>query len=214
MGLIGAARSGSAVSVAAALALLGSAPRLARAAEPSDLPRLAEPAAGPVDTASIPPADETPHALPPIQIHLRIARASEAEGVVTPEAKDIAEHVPAKYHSLSVLEDKTVSVLLGEEAHVALPDGRELVLLPIAVHGQQLHVQLEIPNVVNTSMRLSDNRAVYIGGVRMDPQHGDQGTLVFQLIPKFSDYVGEENQTLADGPTTPTAQPASSTTRR
>ena len=199
MGLIGAAaRSGSAAaSLAAALALLGSAPRLAAGAEPSDLPApVAEPA--PV------------HALPPIHIRMQIARASEEPGEVPAEARDIFEHLPSKYQSLSLIEDKTVAVLLGEQARIALPNGREVVLLPIAVHGGQLHMQLEMPDVVNTSMRLSDHRAFYVGGVRMD-----QGTLVFKLVPEFSAYVGEPNQThLADQPVSPTVQPASSKTAR
>jgi len=208
MGLIGAAaRSGSAAaSFAAALALLGSSPRLADAAEPSDLPATAT-----VEGSAEPAAEHAPaHALPPIHIRMQIARASEEPGEVSPEARDIFEHLPSKYRSLSLIEDKTVAVLLGEQARVSLPNGREVVLLPIAVHGGQLHMQLEMPDVVNTSMRLSDHRAFYVGGVRMD-----QGTLVFKLVPDFSAYVGEQNQTrIADQPVSPTVQPASSKTAR
>jgi hypothetical protein len=201
MGLIAAAARSGSVSFAAALTLLGSAPRLARAAEPSDLPATVE------DPAPA-PAPEAAHALPPIHIHMQIARASESPGAVAPEARDIFEHLPSKYQSLALIEDKTVAVLLGEQARVSLPNGREVVLLPIAVHGGQLHMQLEMPDVVNTSMRLSDHRAFYVGGVRMD-----QGILVFKLVPEFSAYVGEPNQTnLADQPVAPTAQPASSKT--
>jgi len=196
---MGSVRTGSAaVSFAAALALLGSAPQLADAAEPNGQVPVEKHGAEPV------------HALPPIQIRMLIARASEAPGEVAPEARDIFEHLPSKYQSLALIEDKTVAVLLGEQARIALPNGREVVLLPMDVQGGQLHMQLEMPDVVNTSMRLSDHRPFYVGGVRMD-----QGTLVFKLVPEFSAYVGEPDQTrMADQPNSPTAQPASSKTQR
>ena len=111
-----------------------------------------------------------------------IARASEVVGAVDPGARDIYEHLPAKYHSITLIEDRTVSVNLGDQAHVWLPTGSEVRLLPVAVHGGQLHMQLEMPDVLNTSMRLANSRAFYIGGVRLG-----EDTLVFKLVPEFSD---------------------------
>jgi hypothetical protein len=193
--MVGARTSSAAVSFAAALALLGGAPRLARAQE--DQAKIEQPTAPPT------------RALPPIQIHMIIARASEKEGAIEPAAQDIYEHLPAKYHSVTVIEDRTVAVLLGEEARVSLPNNREVVLLPVAVHGGQLHLQLEMPDVVNTSMRLNDDRAFYMGGVKLD-----QGTLVFKLVPEFGAYIAEPNQTrIADRPPAPDVERASSKTR-
>lgn len=184
-------RAGSAaLSFAAALALLGGNPLPARAQSDS--------------AKSEPSASEVVHALPPIQIRVSIARASEDEGEIDPAARDIYEHLPAKYRSIKLLEDKTVAVLLGEEAHVALPTGSEVRLLPVAVHGSQLHLQLDMPEVVNTSMRLANSRAFYVGGVRL----GDD-TLVFKLVPEFTAYVDKNSPRTAGVPSTPNVSKAS-----
>jgi len=122
--------------------------------------------------------------LPPITIHIVVALASERAGTVDAAAHDISEHLPAKYHSIRMIEERTIEVLFGEQAHVALPTGTEVRLTPVAVHGGQLHLQLEMPALLNTSMRMANNRAFYVGGV----PYGD-GTLVFKLVPEFSAYV-------------------------
>lgn len=188
------AAGSAALSLAAALSLFGGAPLEAVA-------QSAAPAAEPAATASA-------HALPPIQIHVSIARASEAEGAIDPLARDIYEHLPAKYHSITLVEDRTVAVLLGEQAHVRLPTGGEVRLLPVAVHGGQLHLQLEMPDVVNTSMRLANSRAFYVGGVHL----GDD-TLVFKLVPEFSAYLDKNSPRTAGNPAPPNVDKAAGHTR-
>ena len=162
----------TALSLAAALALSGSPSRAFAQASVTPVPA---PKAEPQAVA---------RELPPIRIRLVIARASEVVGTVDPAARDIYEHLPAKYHSIVLVEDRTLSVNLGDQAHVWLPTGSEVRLLPVAVHGGQLHMQLEMPDVLNTSMRLANSRAFYIGGVRLG-----EDTLVFKLVPEFSEYV-------------------------
>ena len=181
----------AALSLATALGLAGAAPGVARA-QAAVNPEVAAPTA------------EAVRELPPIRIRLVIARASEVEGAVDPGARDIYEHLPAKYRSITLLEDRTVAVLLGEQAHVKLPTGSEVLLLPVAVHGSQLHLQLDMPDVVNTSMRLANSRAFYVGGVPLD---GD--TLVFKLVPEFAAYVDRNSPRTAGVPAAPTVDKAS-----
>jgi hypothetical protein len=133
--------------------------------------------------------------LPPIRIHIVIARASEVVGTVDPGARDIYEHLPAKYHSITLVQDRTVSVNLGDQAHIWLPTGSEVRLLPVAVHGGQLHMQLEMPDVLNTSMRMSNSRAFYVGGVKLG-----EDTMVFKLVPEFSEYVSPPTASVAGTP--------------
>ena len=179
-------RSGTAaLSLAAALALSGGAARLACAQSSSS-------GAPPAPRAE---PQEVARELPPIRIRLLIARASEVEGNVDPGARDIYEHLPAKYHSIALVDDRTLSVNLGDQAHVYLPTGSEVRLLPVAVHGGQLHLQIEMPDVLNTSMRLANSRAFYIGGVRLG-----EDTLVFKLVPEFSEYVAPANTSVAGTP--------------
>jgi hypothetical protein len=192
--LIFSARTGCvALSVAAAIALLGGTPRPARAQTQSA-----------TEDAEAPPKPVA-HALPPILIRMLIARASVKTGKVDPVARDIYDHLPGKYHSITLVEDRTVSVLLGEQAHVSLPTGKELRLRAVAVHGGQLHLQLEMTDVVNTSMRLANGRAFYFGGPALD-----KDTLVFKLVPEFAAYVTPRSapQT-ASGPATPNVERAS-----
>ncbi len=129
-------------------------------------------------------ATEAVASIPPITIRISIASASEDEGTLDPAATDIYEQLPAKYHSIRMVEERTIAVFFGEQARVVLPTGSEVRLLPVAVHGGQLHLQLEMPELLNTSMRMANNRAFYVGGVPYE-----NGTLVFKLVPEFSAYV-------------------------
>jgi hypothetical protein len=172
----------AALSLAAALGMTGAAPELAFA-QASVKPEL-----------SSAPA-EPERQLPPIRIRIVIARASESEGKVDAGARDIYEHLPAKYHSITLIEDRTVNVNLGDQAHVYLPTGSEVLLLPVAVHGGQLHMQLEMPDVLNTSMRLANSRAFYVGGVKLG-----EDTMVFKLVPEFGEYVPPANTNVAGTP--------------
>jgi hypothetical protein len=173
----------TALSLAAALAL-GGAPNRA----------FAQATASPIPATKAEP-EVVARELPPIRIHIVIARASEVVGIIDPGARDIYEHLPAKYHSITLVQDRTVSVNLGDQAHVWLPTGSEVRLLPVAVHGGQLHMQLEMPDVLNTSMRLANSRAFYIGGVRLG-----EDTLVFKLVPEFSEYVALPDANVAGTP--------------
>jgi hypothetical protein len=167
------ARANSAPLVfAAALALIGAAPQTSRAQ--TALPLVP-------DSAQVP---QPPLAIPPITIRIAVATASEAEGEMDPKALDIYEHLPAKYQSIRLIDERTLTVVFGEVARVGLPTGTEVRLVPVAVHGGQLHLQLEMPELLNTSMRMSNSRAFYVGGV---PYEG--GTLVFKLVPEFSAYI-------------------------
>jgi hypothetical protein len=54
-----------------------------------------------------------------------------------------------------------------------------------------------MPNVLNTSMRMTNSRAFYVGGV---PHQG--GTLVFKLVPDFSPYIEAPHSERAASPET------------
>jgi hypothetical protein len=164
--------SSAPLAFAAALVLSGLAPHELRAQ--TALPLV------PDSTHAPQPA----RAIPPISIRISIALASEKQGKLDPAARDIYERLPARYHSIRMIEERTIEVLFGEQARITLPTGTEVRLIPIAVHGRQLHLQLEMPELLNTSMRMANSRAFYVGGVPYE-----QGTLVFKLVPEFSAYI-------------------------
>ena len=179
------------LAFAAVLALAGFAPHELRAQ--TALPLVPESAHSPNAEAAQP--------IPPITIRVSVAYASEEAGEVDPAARDIYEHLPAKYRSIQMIEERTIEVLFGEQAHVQLATGTEVRLIPVAVHGGQLHLQLEMPDVLNTSMRMANSRAFYVGGV----PHG-HGTLVFKLVPDFSAYVEAPQTERAASPQTQKAK--------
>lgn len=171
--MIAFSRVGGTALAFAALALAGATPAGVRAEEPQSAALVPSPTYAPA-----------PDRMPPITIRISVATASEAEGAVDPKASDIFEHLPNRFHSISLIEERTISVFPGERAEVPLPSGASVTLLPVAVHNRQLHMQLDMPEVLNTRMRLSNSRALYVGGVG----YGD-GTLVFKLVPEFSAYL-------------------------
>jgi hypothetical protein len=179
--------SGAPLAFAAALVLGGFAPFTLHAQTPG--------------LSLVPPnATQAPKAmstLPPITIRIAVAFASEDEGEIDPAARDIFQHLPAKYHSIQMIDEQTIETTFGEQTHVPLKSGTEVRLLPIAVHGGQLHLQLEMPEVLNTSMRMSNSRAFYVGGV---PHQG--GTLIFKLVPDFSAYIEPPAREQAASPET------------
>jgi hypothetical protein len=168
--------SAAPLAIAAALALAGFAPFELHAQTLPLAPESAREAA----------------AIPPIVIRISVAYATEEQGEVDPAARDIFEHLPAKYRSIKMLDERTIEVLFGEQAQVDLSSGSQVRLLPVAVHGGQLHLQLEMPEVLNTSMRMSNSRAFYVGGV---PHEG--GTLIFKLVPEFTAYIETPTQRAA-----------------
>jgi hypothetical protein len=138
--------------------------------------------------------------LPPVTIRVVVANASEAEGEIDARANDIYEHLPARFHSIQLIEERTIQVQFGDRGELALPTGATVRLMPVAVHDNQLHLQLEIPEVLNTSMRMSNSRAFYVGGVE-----GPNGTLILKLVPDFSAYIVKKDGRPAASPQT---QPA------
>ncbi len=186
------ARTSSApLAIAAAIVLSGLAPHELRAQTALPL----------VPDSTHAPAPELARAIPPISIRFSVAFASEEEGDLDPAAHDIYERLPARYHSIRMIEERTIEVLFGEQVHVTLPTGAQVRLLPIAVHGGQLHLQLEMPQLLNTSMRMANSRAFYVGGVPYE-----HGTLVFKLVPEFSAYIEAPPSARAASPETTKAK--------
>jgi hypothetical protein len=183
--MMGLAKSGGVALALAALAFVPGAPR-------ADETLSLAPAPGAATGAQT--------KLPPIKIRISVANASEAEGEVDPSASDIYEHLPARFHSIKMIEQRTIEVQFGDREDLVLPTGTTVRLIPVAVHAGQLHLQLEIPEVLNTSMRMSNSRAFYVGGVE-----GPDGTLILKLVPEFSAYIVDSAPRPAEPPQT---QPA------
>ena len=67
-----------------------------------------------------------------------------------------------------------------ESGRLLLPEGREVRFLPISVLHRKLHMQVEMPGILNTRMRMTSGRGVILGGV----EHG-AGYLIVYMVPNF-----------------------------
>ena len=87
---------------------------------------------------------------------------------------------PMNFGTLRVVRQRQFKLAFGELGRLDLPEGREVRFLPISVLHRQLHMQVEMPGLVNTRMRMTSGRGVILGGV----EHGD-GYLIIHMVPSF-----------------------------
>ncbi|MFQ5513792.1 MAG: hypothetical protein ACE5FG_05085 [Myxococcota bacterium] len=127
----------------------------------------AEPRVGPVDR--------------PVVVKVMVVHARQQPGIVDPLCEDLRKKLRLmNFRSLRVVQQQSFKLRMGEQGAMQLPEGRRLEFLPISVIGGELHMQVMMPGVVNTRMRMANRRGVILGGVR----YGD-GVLVVQLQPTF-----------------------------
>ncbi len=87
---------------------------------------------------------------------------------------------PMNFGTLRVVQQRQFKLAFGELGRLGLPEGREVRFLPISVLHRQLHMQVEMPGLINTRMRMTSGRGVILGGV----EHGD-GYLIIHMVPNF-----------------------------
>ena len=148
------------------------------------------------DSAHVP---QPPLAIPPITIRISVATASEDEGAIDPAARDIFEHLPAKYHSIHMIDERTIDGRCSASRRTsALPTGSGSAPDPgrgarrpaapaarDAGAAQHEHAYVEQPRVLR-------RRRAHQGG-----------TLVFKLVPEFSAYVEAPPSSAPQSPETP-----------
>ena len=125
-----------------------------------------------------PPADQafavTPTA--PVTFEVNVCVASAPEGDVDPECRTMQSQLPVRFGTLKVQKRHTVSVGFGEPGGIVLPTGSTVEIRPISIVEHQrmtstgvirtneLHLQLEMPGMVNTRLRLQRGRSVILAG--------------------------------------------------
>lgn len=87
---------------------------------------------------------------------------------------------PMNFGTLRVVQRRQFKLAYGESGRLALPGGREVRFLPISVLHRQLHMQVEMPGLVNTRMRMTNGRGVVLGGVE-----DGAGYLIVHMVPNF-----------------------------
>ncbi len=87
---------------------------------------------------------------------------------------------PMNFGTLRVVQRRQFKLAFGESGRLLLPEGREVRFLPISVLHRKLHMQVEMPGLLNTRMRMTSGRGVILGGV----EHGG-GYLIVHMVPNF-----------------------------
>lgn len=154
--------------------------------------------------------EPTPVAEPsgPVTVEVNVCLVSQREGEVDPECRSmqsqLQDQLPVRFGTLKVQKHLQVSVQFGEPRGIALPTGSSVEFRPISIVYNQLHMQLEMPGVMNARLRMQSGRPVIFAGER----YAD-GRLVIEVKPTFvTPRPAPSAPIIVDGPRRPTATPS------
>jgi hypothetical protein len=128
----------------------------------------------------------------PVAFEVNVCLASTPEGEVDPECRSIQSQLPVRFGTLKVQKRHKVSVTFGEPGGIELPTGSTVEFRPISIVESpsvgnrlsriyELHMQVEMPGMVNTRLRIQSGRSLILAGQR----HSD-GYLVIEIKPTFN----------------------------
>ena len=123
-------------------------------------------------------------AVPPIRVVVSVGYAMSEQGSIHSEFRGFHSQTPRRFGSIQMHEQRVYDLKFGEEGRLSLPTGTEIRMRPIEIHGRKLHLQFEMPGVVNTRMQLPNGRPVILGGVPF--KHGQ---LIIQVRPDFTAFL-------------------------
>ena len=111
-----------------------------------------------------------------VRYTVSVGYASSEEGSIHPQFRGI----PGQFKSVSMQQQRSYTLRLGERGRHALPTGSEIHMVPEQVRDQRLHMQFEMPGVVNTRLRMQNGKRMIVGGVPFKNGH-----LIIQVRPEF-----------------------------
>ena len=129
-------------------------------------------------------AQEETRDIPPVTFKISVARALPEGGGIDPDCLELSKRLPMRFGSLTKCAPRVFRVPFGERVQMTLPTGSAIQILPVTVLRNHLHMQFELPGVVNTRLQMTHGRPVILGGL---PHEG--GLLISQIVPEFSHYL-------------------------
>ncbi len=116
-----------------------------------------------------------------VLVRTMVVHAEKKAGQVDWICKKLRKKLaPMNFGTLRVVQQRQLKLAFGESGRLRLPGGREVSFLPISVLHRKLHMQVEMPGLVNTRMRMKSGRGVILGGV----EH-EAGYLIVYMVPNF-----------------------------
>jgi hypothetical protein len=134
--------------------------------------------------AGVASAQEAPRDIPPITFKISVAHALPQGGGIDPDCLELSRRLPMRFGSLTKCAPRVFRVPFGERVRMPLPTGATIQVLPVTILRNQLHMQFELPGIVNTRLQMTHGRPVILGGL---PYEG--GLLIIQVVPEFSHYL-------------------------
>lgn len=116
----------------------------------------------------------------PVVFRIRVIQASEQKGQIEPGCEETRRLLPwANFNRMRLLKERRLRLVMGQAGRVDLPTGKRVVLRPISILDQRLHVHLQGPSI-NGRLRMVPGRPIILG-----PQHYDGGRLIVRIDPEF-----------------------------
>lgn len=127
----------------------------------------------------------TPASPDRIALSILIAHGSQDEidgvGGVDAECTALQGRLPVAFSTLRTNAQRCFNLAFGESAEMTLPSGGTVQFLPISIVDDLLHVQLQMPGVLNTRLRTPTGRAVIVAAGK-----DEIGQLFIELTPSFT----------------------------
>ena len=129
-----------------------------------------------------------PEGLPDVRgvaLSVLVAHGMPEPGTVDPECRPLQARIrPMRFGTLTVVQKRTFVVPFGTWAHVAMPGGRPVQMVPISVIDGRLHLHVQVPRGprkgLDTRLRMQNGKPFVVGGTRYRGGH-----LLVQILPEF-----------------------------
>jgi hypothetical protein len=115
----------------------------------------------------------------PVVLGVRVVHAVK-QGEIGPGCEDFAKRLPMDFGGLQLVQNQEFELKVGQRTQFALPSGRTVRMLPVAIQGRQLHLHFEMSGIMNTRLRMRSGRPMIVGG---EPHRG--GQLIVEVTPSF-----------------------------
>jgi hypothetical protein len=117
----------------------------------------------------------------PISVRVLVVHAAEQQGTIDPQLRRLPRSLgPMKFGTLRLIRQQQLELGMGQEGHVSLPAGREVMMVPVSVVQRRLFMHLEMPGQVNGQLRMLPGRPVVLGG-----QRHEDGHVIVYIEPEF-----------------------------
>jgi hypothetical protein len=121
-----------------------------------------------------------------VQTRLRVIEASNVGRTIDPSLRDLSGQLGSlfRYTSYRLLRDERIHLSPNQPASVPIHEGKSIEITLMGLQPNMAEIRVRIrrdgTELVNTQLRLSQGRPVFIGG----PKHGE-GVAILALSAQF-----------------------------